>query len=46
MEHCVGPLGVGALVVNPRRHIVRVAELSEAEASGVGTALLHASAVI
>ena len=46
VEHCVGPLGVGTLVVKPRRHIVRVAELTEAEASGVGTAVLHASAVI
>jgi ATP adenylyltransferase len=46
VEHCVGPLGVGTLVVKPRRHIVRVAELTEAEASAVGTALLHASAVI
>ena len=46
VEHCIGPLGVGTLVVKPRRHIVRVAELTEAEASGVGTALLHASAVI
>jgi diadenosine tetraphosphate (Ap4A) HIT family hydrolase len=46
VEHCVGPLGVGTLLVKPRRHVVRVAELTEAEAAGIGTALLHASMVI
>jgi diadenosine tetraphosphate (Ap4A) HIT family hydrolase len=46
VEHCVGPLGVGTLVVKPRRHLLHVADLSEVEASGLGTVLLHASAVI
>jgi diadenosine tetraphosphate (Ap4A) HIT family hydrolase len=46
VEHCVGPLGVGTLILKPRRHIVHVAELTEAEASGVGAALRQASAVI
>lgn len=46
VEHCIGPLGVGTLVVKPRRHVVHVAELTEEEASGVGAALLHASTVI
>jgi ATP adenylyltransferase len=39
VEHCVGPLGVGTLVVKPRRHVVHVAELDEQEASELGPLL-------
>ena len=46
VEHCVGPLGVGTLIVKPRRHVLHVADLSEAEAAGLGLVLLRASAVI
>ncbi len=46
VEHCVGPLGVGTLVVKPRRHVLYVADLNDTEASGLGIVLLHASAVI
>src|SRR6185503_1191241 len=28
VEHCVGPLGVGTLIVKPLRHVEHVAELS------------------
>jgi hypothetical protein len=28
VEHCVGPLGVGTLLVKPKRHITQVAELT------------------
>jgi diadenosine tetraphosphate (Ap4A) HIT family hydrolase len=46
VEHCVGPLGVGTLIVKPRRHILHAADLSETEAAAVGTALRNASVVI
>lgn len=38
IEHCVGALGVGTLVVKPRRHVVHQAELTVEEAAepGVG----------
>jgi diadenosine tetraphosphate (Ap4A) HIT family hydrolase len=40
VEHCVGPLGVGTVIVKPRRHVVRVWELDQAEAFELGP-LLH-----
>lgn len=45
VEHCVGPLGPGTLVVKPRRHVTSVAALSEAEASELGPLLRTASVV-
>jgi diadenosine tetraphosphate (Ap4A) HIT family hydrolase len=36
VEHCIGPLGVGTLVVKPRRHVVHVWELTGAEANELG----------
>ena len=36
VEHCVGPLGVGTLVVKPRRHVVHVWDLTTAEADELG----------
>jgi diadenosine tetraphosphate (Ap4A) HIT family hydrolase len=39
VEHCVGPLGVGTLVVKPRRHVVHVAELGDDEAAELGPLL-------
>ena len=32
VDHCIGPLGVGALVVKPKRHVLRLSELDETEA--------------
>lgn len=29
VEHSVGPLGVGTLIVKPKRHVVHVADLTE-----------------
>jgi diadenosine tetraphosphate (Ap4A) HIT family hydrolase len=46
VEHCVGPLGVGTLIVKPKRHVVHVADLSGAEAAALGPVLLGASTVI
>lgn len=45
VEHCVGPLGPGTLIVKPRRHVTRVADLSVDEASELGPLLRTASAV-
>jgi len=46
VEHCVGPLGVGTLVVKPERHVVRVSELSENEAQGLGSLLRRVAAAV
>ena len=46
VEHCVGPLGVGALVVKPRRHVTRIAELSVSEAAELGPLLQRTAAVV
>jgi len=40
VEHCIGPLGVGTLIVKPLRHVVRFAELTWDEAAELGP-LLH-----
>src|SRR4051812_23712010 len=44
VDHCVGPLGVGTLIVKPRRHVVRVSELDGDEASELGPLLQAAAA--
>ncbi len=44
VEHCVGPLGPGTLVVKPERHVTAVADLTEAEAAELGPLLRRASA--
>ncbi len=33
VEHCIGPLGLGTLIVKPRRHVTKVADLAHEEAS-------------
>lgn len=45
VEHCVGPLGVGTLIVKPERHVTAVAELTEEEAEQLGPLLRTASYV-
>jgi diadenosine tetraphosphate (Ap4A) HIT family hydrolase len=45
IEHCVGPLGLGTLIVKPDRHVTAVADLSDAEAIELGPLLRRASAV-
>jgi diadenosine tetraphosphate (Ap4A) HIT family hydrolase len=45
VDHCVGPLGVGTLVVRPKRHVTKVAELTSEEADEQGV-LLHRSAAV
>ena len=45
VEHCIGPLGLGTLVVKPERHVTAVADLSEEEAFELGPLLWKASDV-
>jgi diadenosine tetraphosphate (Ap4A) HIT family hydrolase len=45
VEHCVGPLGLGTLIVKPRRHVTSVASLTDDEASELGPLLRSASLV-
>lgn len=46
VEHCVGPLGVGTLLVKPRRHCLHVAALNEAEARELGPLLQRSAACV
>jgi diadenosine tetraphosphate (Ap4A) HIT family hydrolase len=46
VEHCTGPLGVGALIVKPERHVTSVADLGEDEAAELGPLLRSASLVV
>jgi len=46
VEHCVGPLGTGTLIVKPFRHVTHVWELTEGEAAALGPLLRRTSAVI
>jgi diadenosine tetraphosphate (Ap4A) HIT family hydrolase len=43
VEHCVGPLGLGTLIVKPERHVTAVADLSPAETAELGPLLQQAS---
>jgi diadenosine tetraphosphate (Ap4A) HIT family hydrolase len=45
VEHCLGPLGVGTLILKPERHVTAVADLTEAEAASLGPLLRKASQV-
>ncbi len=45
VEHCVGPLGLGALIVKPKRHVTAVGALTSAESLELGPLLQQASAV-
>jgi diadenosine tetraphosphate (Ap4A) HIT family hydrolase len=44
--HCVGPLGVGTLIVKPKRHVLHVADLDEAEAEELGPLLRRTAAAV
>jgi diadenosine tetraphosphate (Ap4A) HIT family hydrolase len=46
VDHCVGPLGVGTLIVRPHRHVERVGDLDDAEALELGPLLQRAAAVV
>jgi ATP adenylyltransferase len=46
VEHCVGPLGVGTLIVKPMRHVLHVADLNPTEAEALGPMLWAAARVV
>jgi diadenosine tetraphosphate (Ap4A) HIT family hydrolase len=46
VEHCVGPLGLGTLVVKPERHVTAVADLTSEESDELGPLLRRASQVV
>ena len=46
VEHTVGPLSLGTLIVKPKRHVVHVWELGEAEAREIGPLLRRVSAML
>lgn len=46
VEHCVGALGVGTLIVKPQRHVLRFAELTPDETAEFGPLLQRVSAAV
>jgi len=46
VEHCVGPLGVGTLIVKPFRHCTHFWELTEQETEQLGPLLRRAASTI
>jgi diadenosine tetraphosphate (Ap4A) HIT family hydrolase len=46
VEHCIGPLGVGTLLVKPLRHVESVGDLSAAESAELGPVLTKAAGVV
>jgi diadenosine tetraphosphate (Ap4A) HIT family hydrolase len=46
VEHTVGPLGIGTLIVKPKRHIVHVADLTEEEALELGPLMQRTAALV
>lgn len=46
VEHCIGPLGVGTVVVKPARHVVRVADLNDTEVAALGPLLRDTAAAV
>jgi diadenosine tetraphosphate (Ap4A) HIT family hydrolase len=46
VEHCVGPLGVGTLVVKPIRHVEHLADLESGEALELGPLLAKTCRVV
>ena len=46
VEHTVGPLSVGTLIVKPKRHVVHVADLTEEEATELGPLIQRTAALV
>ena len=46
VDHCIGPLGVGTLIVKPKRHVVHVADLTPTESAELGAVLQEAAQVV
>ena len=46
VEHTIGALGVGTLIVKPRRHVLHLGELGDGEAAELGPLLRDVSRVV
>jgi diadenosine tetraphosphate (Ap4A) HIT family hydrolase len=46
VEHCLGPLPVGTLLVKPTRHVLHVGDLTDAEAAELGPLLRDTARVV
>jgi diadenosine tetraphosphate (Ap4A) HIT family hydrolase len=46
VEHCIGTPGVGTLILKPLRHIVGLADKSDAEAADLGPLMQRATSII
>jgi len=46
IEHCVGPLGVGTMVVKPERHVVHLSDLDPSEVAELGPALTNVARAV
>jgi diadenosine tetraphosphate (Ap4A) HIT family hydrolase len=46
VEHTIGPLGVGTLIVKPKRHVMHVADLTDEEAIELGPLLRRTAALV
>ncbi len=46
VNHCIGPLGVGTLIVAPKRHVVHVWDLDGEEAAELGVLLRRTAGAV
>jgi diadenosine tetraphosphate (Ap4A) HIT family hydrolase len=46
VDHTIGALGLGTLIVKPKRHVVHVADLTAPEAEELGPLLRRVSAAV
>jgi diadenosine tetraphosphate (Ap4A) HIT family hydrolase len=46
VNHCVGPLGVGTLIVAPKRHVLHVGDLDAKEAAELGPLLRRTAGAV
>ncbi|MGH2829973.1 MAG: HIT family protein [Actinomycetota bacterium] len=46
VEHCVGTLGIGTLILKPFRHTVRLSDLSVDEAAELGPLITHMTSLV
>jgi diadenosine tetraphosphate (Ap4A) HIT family hydrolase len=46
IQHCVGPLGVGTLIVKPKRHVLGVADLDPEEVAELGPLLQRTATAV
>ena len=46
IEHCMGPLGLGSLIVKPRHHVLHVWDLIAEELEEMGPLIGRASQVV